>query len=68
MLLDPADIFTSGMFLNPGIGVKRKLSDKTAISVSGGLFVQRLDDRASFVNVKVGLYFTGNGGDPCIRK
>jgi hypothetical protein len=68
MLLDLGDIMASGIFLNPGVGIKRKLSNKTALSVSGGLFIQRFNNRASFVNVKVGLYFTGNGGDPCVRK
>jgi len=68
ILLDPGDIMATGLFINPGIGVKRKLSYKTALSVSGGFYLQQFDIRASFVNVKVGLYFTGNGGDPCIRK
>lgn len=68
ILLDPGDIAATGLFINPGIGVKRKLSYKTALSVSGGLYLQQYNTRASFVNVKVGLYFTGNGGDPCIRK
>jgi hypothetical protein len=68
LLLDPEDIMGSGMFLNPGVGVKRKISSKIALSVSGGLFVQHFNARSSFVNVKIGLYFTGNAGDPCIRK
>jgi hypothetical protein len=68
ILLDTGDNMSTGLFINPGIGVKRKLSYKTALSVSGGLYLQQFNARASFVNVKVGLYFAGNGGDPCIRK
>lgn len=68
ILLDPGNMMRTGLFINPGMGVKRKLSFKTALSVSGGLYIQQFNTRASFVNVKVGLHFTGNGGDPCRRK
>jgi len=54
-----------GLFLNPGIGIYGKIKDKLGISLSSGLFVQRTPNLASFINVKLGVFFLGNGGEPC---
>lgn len=54
-----------GLFLNPGLGVIRKISKSLKLSLGAGLYIQEMGERASFLNVKVGLYFLGNSGDPC---
>jgi len=54
-----------GLFLNPGLGVIRKISKTMKLSLSAGVYIQNLTERASFVNVKLGVYFLGNSGDAC---
>jgi hypothetical protein len=44
-------------FMNPGIGLYRSFSDRYALNIGAGLFVQRYDIRSSFVNIKIGFTF-----------
>lgn len=48
-------------FLNPGFGLQKSISDRLALNLGAGVFMQRSDHRASFVNVKVGFVFSNNG-------
>jgi hypothetical protein len=57
-----------GLFVNPGLGVIRKLSKSMKLSLGAGLYIQEMGERASFINVKLGLYFLSNSGDPCRSK
>lgn len=47
------------LFINPGVGLYKAITDKFAINMGLGLFIQR-DERAkaSFVNFKLGFVFT----------
>ena len=51
----------SCLFVNPGIGIKHRLSDKLALNFGTGLFTQMspVIDRSSFINFKLGLTFKG---------
>jgi hypothetical protein len=55
----PDSKWNEGLFVNPGIGVRRLISDKLAISLGFGLFVQKRpeDLRDSFINAKFGISF-----------
>lgn len=54
-----------GLFINPGLGLITKISDKLAVNLGAGLFVQRMPRLASFINFKLGFVFRVNPGDPC---
>lgn len=59
MLLDFDDFKEPGLFINPGVGILRKVSEKLAINLSAGLFVQRAPLlKSSFINFKLGLVYT----------
>jgi hypothetical protein len=47
------------MFINPGIGIKLKISGSLSANIGAGLFVQMGPDvsRNSFVNLKVGVVY-----------
>ncbi|MBN2348422.1 MAG: hypothetical protein JXJ22_06280 [Bacteroidales bacterium] len=48
-----------GFFMNPGIGVYRKLSSRVGINLSSGLYIQRTPLKSSFINFKLGVVFLG---------
>ncbi|MBN2480987.1 MAG: hypothetical protein JXB19_04550 [Bacteroidales bacterium] len=52
-----------GLFINPGAGIYRNVSDRLAVNLGAGLFVQRTPIQASFVNFKLGLIFFGRKGE-----
>lgn len=47
----------NSVFMNPGLGLYRKINDNMALNLGAGLFVQSFNIRSSFVNVKVGFTF-----------
>jgi len=47
----------NSVFMNPGVGVYRIITNRLAINMGAGLFVQQYDFRSAFVNFKVGLFF-----------
>jgi hypothetical protein len=65
VLLNFDDIAAPGLFINPGLGIITKITDKLAINLGTGLFVQRVPTLASFINFKLGIIFRANSGDPC---
>jgi hypothetical protein len=60
-ILDIQDLLNgSKMFINPGIGIKHKISNSLAVSLGTGLFVQMggdLGTRESYMNYKLGLVY-----------
>ena len=68
LLIAPDHPEDFGLFVNPGLGVMRNITKSIRLSLSAGLFVQQMDERASFFNVKLGVYFLSNSGDPCRSK
>jgi len=65
LLVDISRPEAFGLFLNPGVGVIRKITKTVKISLSVGVHMQVRAERASFVNMKLGLYFLSNSGDVC---
>ncbi len=57
------DLKLLGLFINPGIGVYRKFSNRLAVNLGSGLFIQRSPIQASFVNFKLGFIFLGKKDD-----
>lgn len=50
------------LFINPGVGVYKTISDKFALNFGAGLFIQRdVMAKASFVNFKLGLIYIKGG-------
>ncbi len=50
------------LFINPGVGVYKTISDKFALNFGAGLFMQRdVMAKASFVNFKLGLIYIKGG-------
>lgn len=50
------------LFINPGVGVYKTISDKFALNFGAGFFVQRdVMAKASFVNFKLGLIYIKGG-------
>ncbi len=47
----------NSVFMNPGIGLHREVSDRFSLNLGAGLFVQSFNIRSSFINVKVGVTF-----------
>ena len=47
----------NSVFMNPGVGVYKIITNRLAINMGAGLFVQQYDFRSAFINLKVGLYF-----------
>lgn len=61
VLLNPKDFITSSLFINPGLGIKSKLSDKASLHLSAGVLVHQSPGlyRTSFINIKAGVSFSG---------
>jgi hypothetical protein len=61
ILFNISDFSTSGLFINPGIGLLRKLNNKTSLNISvGGLIKESPTGfRATFVNFRGGVSFRG---------
>jgi hypothetical protein len=58
LLLNFADLNTTKLFINPGVGVRYSLSRKLAVNAGAGLLSQVDGDyRASFINLKVGAVY-----------
>jgi hypothetical protein len=55
----PDSKWNEGLFVNPGLGVRRFISDKLSLSLGIGLFVQKRPDdlRDSFINAKLGINY-----------
>lgn len=55
------DIMSSGLFLNPGIGLEKKLSNKVSLHLSTGVLVNQspVGLRYSFINIRGGISFRG---------
>ena len=55
----PDSKWNEGLFVNPGLGVRRLISEKLAASLGVGLFVQKRPDdlRDSFINAKLGINY-----------
>lgn len=51
----------SSLFMNPGVGFYHNFNDNIALNVGAGLFVEKYNIRSSFINLKVGVTFTGKG-------
>ncbi|HPT11078.1 MAG TPA: hypothetical protein PLP69_00510 [Bacteroidales bacterium] len=47
----------NSVFMNPGVGVYKIITNRLAINMGAGLFVQQYDFRSAFINLKVGLFF-----------
>jgi len=47
----------NSIFMNPGIGFYKIITNRLALNAGAGLFVQQYDFRSAFINLKVGLYF-----------
>jgi hypothetical protein len=46
------------LFINPGIGLYKSISDKFALNFGAGVFIQRDEvAKSSFVNFKLGLIY-----------
>lgn len=52
-----------GLFINPGLGVSRTISNKLAVNLGAGFFNQRVPIRSTFVNFKLGLIILGKKAD-----
>lgn len=59
LLLNFNDMKEPGLFINPGFGIYKDLSERIAINLGGGLFVQRTPFKSSFVNFQLGLIMRG---------
>lgn len=59
VLLFLADIYSSGAFINPSIGIDRKLTDKLALHLTAGPLVQHAPEkyRSSFIVLRAGVTF-----------
>jgi len=50
------------LFINPGVGLYKSISDKFALNLGAGIFIQRDDvAKASFLNFKLGLIYLKGG-------
>jgi|WetSurMetagenome_2_1015567.scaffolds.fasta_scaffold01570_6 hypothetical protein len=47
----------NSIFMNPGIGVYKIITNRLALNASVGLVTQQYDFRSSFINMKVGIFF-----------
>jgi hypothetical protein len=47
----------SSLFMNPGFGFIRRINNQLSLNMGAGLFVQRINVRSSFINVKLGFMF-----------
>ena len=47
----------NSVFMNPGVGVYKIITNRMALNMGAGLMVQQYDFRSAFVNLKVGIYF-----------
>lgn len=61
VLFNPDGLSSSGLFLNPAIGFKRKLNSRVSFHISAGGMVQNAPapNRYSFFNFKGGVSFSG---------
>lgn len=59
LLLVFDDMDEPGLFINPGAGVFRNITDRLAVNLGAGFFVQRTPVKASFINFKLGLIILG---------
>jgi len=57
LLLGAGGSGESKMFLNPGAGIRYALSNKFALNLGAGLFVQTGETMDSFVNIKLGITY-----------
>jgi hypothetical protein len=50
------------LFINPGVGLYKSISDKFALNLGAGLYIQRdVMAKASFINFKLGLIYIKGG-------
>jgi len=54
------DFQNSNLFINPGVGLTRKLNEKIALDLGLGYFQHREAIRSSFVTFRLGLVFLGD--------
>lgn len=47
----------NSIFMNPGVGFYKIITNRLALNAGAGLFVQQYDFRSAFINLKVGLFF-----------
>ncbi len=52
-----------GLFINPGLGVSRNISNRLGVNLGVGFFNQRVPIRSTFVNFKLGLIILGKKED-----
>ena len=53
------DITEPGFFLNPGLGIQKKIHNRFTLNLGTGLFIQRTPVKASFINFKLGFTIYG---------
>lgn len=58
------DFQNSSLFINPGVGLTRKLNEKIALDLGLGYYQHREAIRSSFVTLKLGLVFLGDRTKP----
>jgi hypothetical protein len=47
----------NSVFMNPGVGVYKIITNRLALNMGAGVFIQQYDFRSAFINLKVGIYF-----------
>jgi hypothetical protein len=47
----------NSIFMNPGVGVYKIITNRLALNMGVGMFIQQYDFRSSFINMKLGIYF-----------
>jgi hypothetical protein len=58
------DFENSNLFINPGVGLTKKLNEKIALDLGLGFYQHREAIRSSFVNFKLGIVFLGKDSKP----
>jgi|WetSurMetagenome_2_1015567.scaffolds.fasta_scaffold64951_2 hypothetical protein len=65
-LINANDFLNYALFINPGIGVIKRINNNSAFTMSIGFFTQSVaDNNSSFINVKLGVIFFSNGVSSC---
>jgi hypothetical protein len=47
----------NSIFMNPGVGVYKIITNRLALNFGAGVYVQQYDFRSAFINLKLGVYF-----------